>query len=185
MSKKKINIDFQVIDTRDPRVLMLADSSEWGQIEGQPAIIEIITPGESEPIVLNWDKKKINIFNSNNLLLTCPTGDCEPADLIDLPDGVYEITLKGSPDTFNKTRKYLKTNLAQLELDKIYITLNLNCPETDTNILKTIQKIELLIKAAESNVRHDNMCEAQELFFKAQEMIEDIKGCSLCAGVAV
>ena len=143
MSKENTDIDFQVINTLDPRVMPIADTSEWGQIEGKASIIEVILPGEESPIINYFDKSKINIMNSSNLKLIC-TVDCAEVELINLPDGIYEITVKGSPDTFFKTRKYLRTTLTQLELDKIFIQLNLTCKEKDTNILDTLYNIESL-----------------------------------------
>lgn len=181
MSLDKINIDFQILNTLDPRVLLIADVSTWGQIEAKSSIVEVLLPGETTAVVLYYDKGKVNVLNSTNLRLTC-TEDCTDVELIDLPDGVYEITVKGSPDTFNKTRKYLRTTLTQLELDKIFIRLNLACGAKDTNILEELTNIEMLLKAAEANTRADNMCEAQELLFLAQEKINKLKSCSTCVG---
>jgi hypothetical protein len=39
--------------------------------------------------------------------------------MLDLPDGIYDVTIKGSPDTFQKNRQYLRTTKTQLELDKL------------------------------------------------------------------
>jgi len=176
----KIELDFQVLDTKDPRFLSVADFSYWGQIQNKVSIIEIILPGEKFPITHYFNKKEINIFNSVNLNLNCI--DCNDGELTDLPDGVYDITIKGSPDKFFKHRKYLRTEKTQLELDKIYINLNLLCKSKDDSVLKTLSDIELLLRAAESNVRYDNICTAQDLLFKAQELIEKTKGCKSCVG---
>lgn len=177
---EKINIDYQVLSTRDASVLSVADYSTWGQIGNKPSIIEIIMPGDKEPVVHYFNKREINIFNSVNLNINCPSGDCLEAELLDLPDGIYEITVKGSPDKFQKTRKYLRTELTQLELDKMYIGLNLLCENKDENLLNILTDIDLHIRAAESNVRYDNICKAQELLFRTQELIEKAKGCSGC-----
>lgn len=179
MTIEKINIDFQVLDTHDPRVLSIADYSEWAQISEKPAIVEIILPGTEEPVVHYFDKQKINIFNSNTLQTGCK-GDCLGVELVDLPDGIYEITVKGSPDTFNKTRKYLRTELTRLDLDAIYLNLNLLCKNKDRDLMNTLIDIDLLLRSAESNVRYDNICSAQELLFKAQELIKEAKNCSGC-----
>ena len=55
--------------------------------------------------------------------------------------------------------------------------LNFCGKDVDSEILKKIQKIDLYIKAAEANIRFDNVCEAQELFFKAQEDIKKLINC--------
>ncbi|MCA9749284.1 MAG: hypothetical protein KC414_09265 [Romboutsia sp.] len=176
-----INIDFQVLSTKDPRVLTIFDYSTWVHIIDKPSIVEITLPGESTPIVHYFNKKEVNAYYSTNLNINCP--NCGEDELLDLPDGIYEITVKGSPDKFYKTRKYLRTDLTQLDLDKMYINLNLLCEDKDEDLANKLTDIDLLLRAAESNVRYDNICKAQELLFKAQELIEKAKGCSGCVGV--
>ena len=39
-----IRLSFQVLETRDPKVLQVLDESEWGLLEDRKAIIEITTP---------------------------------------------------------------------------------------------------------------------------------------------
>lgn len=177
----KINIDFQILGSNDPRFLNISDYSIWGQIESKPSIIEIIAPGEEFPWVHFFKKGQQNVITSVDLGLSCPS-DCGEIEFLDLPDGIYTITVKGSPDSFNKSRKYLRTELIQLELDKMYINLDLLCKNKDVDILNTLTDIDLLLKAASANVRHDNICTAQELFFKAQDLIEQAKGCNGCVG---
>ena len=63
-----------------------------------------------------FDKHKTNIFNSNILGANCL--DCENAPL---QDGIYIVKVTGSPSTFFKEAKYLKTDALQMEIDKIYI----------------------------------------------------------------
>ena len=103
---KNIHVDFQIYDSNDPKQIIVLDTSIWSQIENKQSIIEIITPGSTDVITLPYFKNSVNILNSNTLQLNCfECGD----NFIDLPDGVYEITVKGSPDKFNKKRFYLKT----------------------------------------------------------------------------
>ncbi|MDC7251050.1 MAG: hypothetical protein PQJ49_14165 [Sphaerochaetaceae bacterium] len=184
MAIDKIQVDFQIIDTKDPKILTLADISVWSVIAEKPAVVEILLPGESEPVKHYLNKNQLNIYNSVFLGLACPS-ECEGEDieLTDLPDGIYEITVKGSPDTYSMTRKYLRTELTQLELDKMYINLNLLCDRKDMDLLNILTDIDLLLKAAHANVRYDNTCKAQELLFKAQELIEKAKKCNGCVGV--
>ena len=73
-----IKIDFQVIDTGDPRVLMIADNSVWAQIENQPKVIEITTPGNdpaTDYVGHYFQPYQINSFNSETLGLSC-SDDC-------------------------------------------------------------------------------------------------------------
>lgn len=97
----KIRVDFQVITSNDPKILMVADFSEWKHIVGLPAVISITLPGARNPIQHNLIKNKINGFNSNTLGLTCETG-CTDPEYQDLPDGIYTICVEGSPNKFSK-----------------------------------------------------------------------------------
>lgn len=174
----KINIDFQVIPTFDPKTILVVDTSNWAHITEKPSIIEITLPGESDVITHYFDKNKINILNSNNLYSTCHT--CEEQPLIDLPDGIYTITVKGSPDKFNLTRQYLKTDVTRLKVDTFISTLNLNCDNISSDLINRIQRINLFLEAAESNTRLGNFFEAQQLLFKAQKYTTKLKGCKTC-----
>ena len=66
---KKINIDFQIYDSQDPKVFIVLDTSEWAHIERKPSIIEIILPGESKPVTHYYTKNAVNILNPVNLNL--------------------------------------------------------------------------------------------------------------------
>ena len=166
----KINVDFQVYDSGDPKVFIVIDTSEWAHIENKPTIIEIIPPGFDKPVINYFDQMKVNVFNSHNLGLSC--FDCKGGGNIDLPDGIYDITLKGSPETFNRNKKYLRTTSTQLELDGLLLDLASDCGDIkDNNLFKKYQEIQMLLRAAEANVRHNNECVAQNLLLKAQGLI--------------
>ena len=166
-------LDFQVLNTYDPRILMLADSSVWEHIGDKPAIIEITLPGESEPITHYFQKNSVNNFNSINLLVNCglPCG-CEDLSHNNLPDGIYTITLKGSPDTFNVTKKYLRTNNTQLEIDKMFLSQSLSCSQINYKLKEKVSELNFLLLAAEANTRLDQMTEAYELLMKVQKEIK-------------
>lgn len=178
MIVKNIDIKFQVLNNNDTKNLVVFDLSDWGVIVEKPSIIEIIVPGFSEPVVHYYGKNVQNYFNSDSLGLTC--NDCGNDEEVDIPDGVYEITVKGSPDRFFHHLSYLKTDTTRFELDGIFMKLNFCKNEVDQDILKRIQKIDLYIKAAEANVRYGNICEGQELLFKAQDDIKRLVSCKNC-----
>lgn len=172
-----IDLDFQIMQTLDPRVLSIYDISAWGHIQEKASIVEVLTPASKNPIVLPYTKCAINTFNSVNLHLNCE--GCKP-ELNDLPDGLYEITIKGSPSYFNKTRYYLRTVKANLELDKLFINLDLIHKKPTKEFIDKLIDIQLLLRASEANVRFENIEEAQQLFLKAQELIKKFQGCTKC-----
>lgn len=174
---EKINIDFQIVENSNPKNITIFDTSSWGHIVDKPSIIEITVPGFDKPVVHYFDKRSVNYFNSLNLSLNCEGCNDEEADL---PDGIYEITVKGSPDKFYNTKSYLKTDTIRLQLDEMFTKIDFCKKDVDSTLVKSIQKIDLYIKAAEAHVRFDNICSAQELLFKAQEDMNKLKNCKTC-----
>ena len=181
----KIDIDFQVYDSKDPKSFIVIDTSNWEHIHDKPSIIEITIPGDEHPVTNYYAKRcskgcGVNVFDSYSLGLMCEgCGD----EKIDLPDGIYDITVKGSPDKFRKSKAYLRTTKLQLDLDKLYIDLSLECFNSEEELQRKIDKlnkIQLLIKAAEANVRHDHRCIAHDLFRKAYELLNKAKKCNGC-----
>jgi hypothetical protein len=174
-------LDFQILQSFDPRVILVADNSIWEHISNKPAIIEIITPGAEEAIVHYFEKNKINSFNSVNLFLNCPGDDCgcDGNGFEYLPDGVYSITIKGSPDTYTICKKHLQTAKTRLRLDKQYASLHLNCERIDKSKEVTINEIEFLLLAAEANVRLDFINDAYDLLMAAQSILDKLE-CKNC-----
>ena len=173
-----IKLDFQVIETHDPKILMIADSSDWGVIEGKPSIIEIVLPGEELPVTQYFKQKKLNIFNSSNLGLSC--SECGDSKLIELPDGIYFIKIKGSPDSYFFERSYLKTDNTRLSLDKYIMSITNKCTDYSKEVMDKIQKAIFYLEAAESNARLENYCQSQDLLFSAQKLIENLSKCKTC-----
>lgn len=176
---KKIHIDFQIYDSNDPKQIIILDTSIWSHIESKNAIIEVITPGNDKPVVEYYTKNGVTIFNSSNLGLNCYNCD---DNLNDLPDGVYEITVKGSPDKFNKTRYYLKTTLLQNKLDEILIKEYSNCKNCSENSddISRVLRYKDLISVAEAFIRKGYKCESQDIIFKIQKYTEKFNNCKTC-----
>ena len=89
--------------------------------------------------------------------------------------------MKGSPDTFNLTKNFLKTDNTRASLDRYVASASLRCDCPIKEFIDKIQKINFFIEAADSNTRLGNFSEAQELLFKAQKMISKLEGCRTCA----
>lgn len=174
----KINIDFQVINSYDPAVLLVGDFSQWHHIENKPSIIEITVPGASTPIAFSFVKKTINAINGSALNLGCDS--CNDAAYPDLPDGIYTITLKGSPDTFNKKRYYLKLDQTRLELDKVYVASGLKYNPANKSYRDALSTIEFYLRVAEAHTRRGDIGKAKTFFNEAQSLLRKYKECKNC-----
>lgn len=168
-------VDFSVHS--DPYWLKVADYSMWNLIVDGPSIIEITLPGDSTFVTKYFDKHKTNGFNSIVLGVNC-VEPCEDTDLATLSDGIYKITVKGSPSKYNKTKYYLKTDLVDMEISKIFID-SIKKDDYD-KVEKRLTEIEFLLKGAEHHLRYDNITIAGNMFQKAVDMTEKMKTCRYC-----
>lgn len=175
-----IRLSFQVLETHDPKVLQVLDESEWGLLEDRKAIIEITTPGREEPVTLFLGKNQVNTFTSLTLGLNCFDYDSCDVKYLDLPDGIYDIKIIGSPSAYNFSRKYLKTDLIRRRIDRLWIKTDILCERQDKDLINKIQEIECLMAVAEANVRLGNIEEAHEMIDRVGEMIEMANDCVDC-----
>lgn len=169
---KKVNLDFFVVDVSDPNYFVVVDNSEWGGIEAKPAIIEVYVPGFSEPATHYYTKKGQTNFNSLSLNLNCDI--CE--DLQELPDGIYTITIKGSPEKYQKTRDYLRTTKLELDIDRMLMRSVDRCDD-NKSISESYSLIQTFIRTAKAHLRHGNSCEAFEFYQKAKNKAEWMINC--------
>lgn len=170
----KIRLDFQILNTGDPKLLVVADTSVWGAIEDKPAIIKITPPGSNQTRTYNFVKSKNNVFNSSNLLIS-PVGEYN-----DLADGIYRVEINGSPDTHCVHRDFLKTDKARKELANLYVSLGLDDDKETIEKKKIIQSYDLLIRAAEYSVLIGQLKRGMNYFKKVIQYIKDYNECETC-----
>lgn len=173
----QVIIDFIVFTVYDPKVLLVADNSNWLHIENQPAIIEITFPGSTKPLTFNFQKNATNSFNSHNLELTCLTGNCDDEAYIDLPDGIYTITVKGSPDTFNRTKYHLKTDRMQITIDQMLTELGMDYDPKVARERKRLSDVEFLRKVAEAHIRREDIGKAKTFYDQAVDELKKLQDC--------
>lgn len=172
-----IVIDFFIFSMYDPKVLLVSDNSTWLHIEDKPAIIEIKIPGSGRVITYNFLKGGVNSFNSNNLKLTCLSGDCSDAEYSDLPDGIYTITVKGSPDTFQATKYHLKTDRIQQRIDKVLIDMGFEYDKTKTKLRDSVIDIQMVLQIAGAYTRKGDANTAQVYFDTAYTDLTNLENC--------
>lgn len=164
-------IDFNIYESDDPKIIILADNSQWKILETKPAVIKIILPGSSKEIIHTWIKHRVNVLNSTNLQLSCLESCVDNQDLIDLPDGVYQFILEGSPTSYNKKRYYLKTDTIRLEIDEMYVRANIEYSVVDKNLRERLSNIEFMLKSSEAFTRRGDFVMADKCFREVQKLI--------------
>lgn len=170
MAVQNIIIDFEVLNTGNPQTLIVCDTSEYGQVYNKAAIIEIVLPS-GDKVTHYVSKNNNNVFNSSNLYLS------NVGQYINLPDGLYTISIKASPDTFNKTRTYLKTDSLELNIAEAFSSVGMDIKE---ELLNYLIKVEFFIKAAKAAVRLGQNKKAISYYNLAKSLHDEYINCSSC-----
>lgn len=175
----KVKIDFEVIPTYNIYTLWVADSSDWKYLIDKEATLGIKLPSSSKEILHAFKKKSLNIFNSNNLGLSC-VKECAEQEYVSLPDGMYTVTLYSSNVNERKTRYFFKTDTLQLDLDKAFVKLGFEYKEDDEEFIKNLNMADFLLKATHAAARRGEVVKAQSYFEASQDIITKYKDCKNC-----
>lgn len=178
INKDRVEMDFDVLNILDPKKFIVSDSSSWGMLSTRPAIIEIMIPGFPDVRTFYLGKNQLNIYASPIFGLNKP--DCDPYEMHDLPDGIYTVKITGSPDTFSLEKKFLKTDLMRLRIDRLRIRASIDMYSIDSLMMKKVNEIEDMLFFAESNMRCGNTDTADEFLCLASDMIEEALNCINC-----
>jgi hypothetical protein len=170
----QININFRIFSD-DPNYLNISDFSDWIYAEGQPAYIAIQLPGSSKEINHSFTKKRINVFNSHNLGLSCLKGDCTEEEYVELPDGIYTITVRSSYEDIKKTKFFLKTDRFDIEYSKVMIKYGFE--QNDAEFLYYMVEVKGLIEVAKSHALLGDFVKAQRYFESSKKMLNDYLDC--------
>lgn len=176
----QINIDFQVLENHNPRVLMLGDNSDWLYAENLASYVSVRLPGSIKDYTFTWKKKSINTFNSHNLGLSCLKGVCTEEQYVDLPDGIYTICLISGFEDINKTKYYLKTDTTELELSKVIVKHGFEFSENDNKFRDKIIEVKWLLLVAKSHAKLGDFMKANRFFQQAVEKFKKFKDCKDC-----
>lgn len=175
----KIDLNFQVEDTGDPKLIIIKDFSKWRVLENMPSYIEITMPGSNKPITLPFEKNATNAFDSLSLGISCHV-DCED-NRVDLQDGIYEFCLKGGKEGNRQFhRYYLKKDRLQTELDKAWVRLGIDYDIKNETFIKKLIYIEGYLKAASAATRLGKIPEAHDYFMLAEKEIRSYTNCKNC-----
>ncbi len=166
------NIDFFVLDTNDPKKLILVDQSTYLSIPEKPKLF-IIPPGFTGYTEVDYVPNTLIILDSNKLKLT---EACDINNLADLPDGVWQITMAVCPyeDLFAK-KCYLKTTKLEAEYRDLLLKLDTgsSCIE-DKKLKENIIDLDILIQSAKAEIVYCNIEEATQKYKAALNKIQII-----------
>lgn len=170
------NLDFEILETGNPKTLVFIDSSEYMEDPEKP-LLEITPPGYSKYFLVPVEARQVNTFNSSTIGIN---EVFEEICLIDLPDGLWKLKYKICPYTHIYVCKYvMRVSLLLRRLKELYKQLDLL--KEDINIDTTITRINILIKGAILGA-NDDPDKAVDYYKQASKLIEKEldKFCKLC-----
>ena len=164
-------LNISLLDTYNPTVLSILDVSEYpiGYIVQNP-YVEITPPGFSK-VTSIFTPKSINIFNAPTLGLA-PSGTLSP-----LPDGLYKIRYSIQPNHINLIdRDYYKIDQLKEAYDRGFLKLGLTIcnSNAEEKMRLLLDEAELYIQGAVAAANSCNVKLAQELYKKAQKILEKL-----------
>lgn len=180
MSSLSVVVDFIILSgEEDPERIFIADASNWGVAQNSPVYLQVTPAGASQPINLTFAKNKFIILNSVNLGLSCFIDSCDEQELVELPDGIWEICLQSSFENLKKRRYFLKDDSLRLEIDKIYIRLGLEYDQNST-IIKGLRRIEHFLISAKAFIKRGDIVRAKRAYDEALKTTEKYSNCKDC-----
>lgn len=164
-------INFRIIPTNDLKTIALLDLSTYLGTPEKP-LISVVLPGYTGSVDFTYVPAGIVIINSANLRLTT---NGIAGYLADLPDGVYQITMKVCPyDELNSTMCYLKTSQLELDYQKLLLSVDV-CGCNDEHKLKeNIVDLDILIQSAKAEADTCNTTKAVTKYQAAVKKLASI-----------
>lgn len=168
----KHNIDFEIVNLGNPKIIVFLDCSEYFKQPDSP-ILDILVPGYSEAFSVPIEFSLANTFNSNSIGLTSKLNCDTP---VILPDGIYKYTYKIQPyDGLYKIKYFLRTEILDSLLDKIYCEVECSTQIVDNpNLKREIVDIHILLESAKANAKYSHLDKAQKDYRLALKKVEKL-----------
>lgn len=168
-------LDITIFDSHNINLLVIGDSSTYpsGFNIVNPTV-QITIPGYG-PKTIAFTERTINIYNSNDLGITC---DVDVCDLSALPDGIYTIKYAIAPAyKWSVTKNFLRVDNLYAKFDEKFLNLEMfNCDSQLKRAVKLqIDEVEYYIQGA---IAAANRCAnelAIELYQKALSLVNRLK----------
>jgi len=163
------NIDYYILPTNDPKTITLLDNSHYLSLPEKP-LINVILPGFTGSVQFPYIPGGLITIDSDSLDLTENTDYDYTADL---PDGVYQITMKVCPyDQLYNKKCYLKTTKFDEQFQQLLLCITPDCCEDQRKLKDEIVDIDILIQSAKAEV---NLCNVEKGTLKYQVAVKKLQ----------
>lgn len=148
-------LNLLILDTHNLTTLGITDISQYpiGFTIVSPTV-EIIPP--SFPVATKvFTPKNVNVFNSNDLNLSCSTDACQ---VYELPDGYWQVKYSFAPAQNNFVQKnFMRTEVLQKKLGQAFLALDLTkCDQTVKD--QDMRKIDEINYYIQTSIAAGNEC---------------------------
>lgn len=168
-------LDITLIQTYSLKTLGIADISVYpDNFNVINPTIEITAPGLMK-ISLPFNPRAVNIFNSNNINLTCtPNFDL----LSSLPDGIYTIKYSIAPNQNRFVEKsFMRVDKLECKFSQTFLYLDLDDDSFKDNHNAKLDKLKKARLFIDGSVAAMNECDSNlaiKLYKKAEQILDEI-----------
>jgi hypothetical protein len=172
MSLHRHEIDFEIINTGNPKTIVFMDSSSYFEAPDRP-LLQITPPGFSKFFTVNIAYGKLNTLNSNIIGLSHVL---DTSALVDLPDGVWTFVYRICPyDKIFITKFHLRTVHLKKKLNQLFDLAGTECDfEHNPQFKKEMVDIFLLIAKGEANAQEGEPAKASDAYQKASRRVNKL-----------
>lgn len=169
-------LDFSKVETDNCKTLGIVDESYYAPtpVISSPELT-IWIPGFSNPVIVSFIPRKVNIINSNDLGLTTAAS---PDALSNIPDGVYKVKYTMTPATTYSVEKiFFRVCKLNCRYQNALLKLDIfNCDDVQRKArMNKLREIELLIASAVAAANVCNTVLAYDLYHRAERELERLK----------
>ncbi len=175
----QIHLDFDIY-SNTPQSLIIADLSEWVYAENLASYVTITLPGSSKKLDYVFNKHSLNPFNSHNLGLSCLKNDCGNETYINLPDGIYTVTVKSGYEGIETTKFYLKTDAFELAHAKVIVKHGLEYDKNDKKFQDAMFDVSWLLVVAKAQAKDGDFVKANRFLNEAKLLLKHYMDCKEC-----
>lgn len=163
-------LDLLLIDTHNPYLLGIVDISEYPTNYNIVSPTVQITVSGFATVNLAITPKSLNLFNSDNLGISCGT-DCK----VPISDGIITIKYSIFPaNVYNVEKTFLRTDNFQERLDSAFMSLDIGeCDgELKSSKKRQLDEIYYFLQMSIAAANKGSLQLSTNLFQKANKMLE-------------
>jgi hypothetical protein len=169
----EVKLDITIIDTHNPFFLGVGDLSVYPNGFNIVSPSLQITPPGYNSVIVNFTPHNINLYNSENLGITC-----EGEDKVKLPDGIYKIKYTITPAYKHSVeRTFIRVDGLLESLDELFVSLDIaQCDKaTSDSDMRKLNEINMYVQFAIASANKCANTYATESYLKALKLIRKYK----------